>query len=230
MSMMTNRTARLDDDGSLKPDDFEPDLASEEVADLEALQRGSWMEKIRFAWRSEDDLILKRIESAGEEMFAELFGDAITEVERFYASLRVPRTRNGMAVLDAEQRQVWETDDRGRPIEDWNQLTGQDIEEVLMNLQRIKMWIAPEVTKLKNQAVYSKMIPDDIKDDNWGKVVQGTQGDRAARANRASRTDRYHAFFRYCLWSTAETFEKELVQFMRRLEKVRDWRTWGDRA
>jgi len=182
------------------------------------------MEKIRFAWRSEDEAILKRIEIASDEQFAEMFSDAVTEVERFYACLRVPRTRDGIAVLDAQQRQVWETDEKGRPLENWDQLTGQDLEQTLMNLQRIKMWIAPEVTKLKNSAVYGKMIANDAHDEAWGQVMQGTQGDRTARANRTSRIDRYHAFFRYCLWSTADAFLKELVDFMYRLKDVRYWR------
>lgn len=210
---------------SFKPEEPEPspEVTPEEVTDLDALQRSSWMEKIRFAWRSEDEEILKRIEAAADDMFAEMFTEAITEVERFYAALRVPRTRNGIVVLDSQQRPVWEKDERGY-VERWDQLTGQDIEQIIMNLSRIKMWLSPQVNKLKNQAVYGKMAADDAKDDAWGKVMQGTQGDRTANANRHSRVDRYHAFFRYSLWSTADVFLKELVDFMFRLKDVRNWR------
>jgi hypothetical protein len=207
-----------------------PDPSSEEVTDLEALQRGSWMEKIRFAWRGEDKAILERIETGAGQVFANLFGDAVVEIDRFYMALRVPRQRNGIAVLDAQNRQVWETGEDNRPIERWDQLTGQDLEQTLMNLQRIKMGIVTQVNRLKNEAIYAKMLSDDIKDEAWGTVMQGTQGDRSARANRQSRVDRYHSYFRYVVWSNADVFLQELAAFMRRLEKVRDWRTWGDRG
>lgn len=210
------------------PEMPEPDRA-DEVASVESLERGHFLEKIRFSWRTEDESILAKIEAEAADMCTEMFSKAIAEVDRFYEYLRVPLYRNGARVVDTQGRQVWKMEDN-KLVEAWDQLTGQDIEEILMNLQRIKLYLSLDVNKLKNHAVYAKMVGDDQKDDNWGKVMQGTQGDRAARANRESRVDRYHAYFRYYLWSTAEALDKEISQFMRRLEKIRDWRIWDNRG
>jgi hypothetical protein len=200
------------DFGTPEPDD---DLGKEQL-----------MEKIRFSWRTEDQEILAKIEAAGEDLFAELFADTIAEVDKFFESLYTPRYRNNAPVVDLQGRQMWEVDEKGHPKEDWSLLCGQDFEQCLMNLQRIKMTIAPEINRLKSRALYGKMASEDARDDSWGKVVVGTVGDHKARTNRASRVDRYHAFYVYTLWATGDTFEKEIVQFMRRLEKIRDWQIW----
>jgi hypothetical protein len=197
-----------------------------EVVDLEALERGKWLDKIRFSWRSEDDGILRKIEAAAGEMLNELFGEAMVEVDRFYEALRVPLYRDGARVVDSEGRQVWKVEN-GKLVESWDQLTGQDIEQTLMNLQRIKMSLSLDINRLKNEAVFAKMSADDVKYDNWGKIMTGTVGDREARVNRDSRQDRYHAYFRYYLWSTADTFYREIIDFIFRLKDIRYWRIQG---
>lgn len=206
--------------------EYESDLDApvEETVDLKGFDKGSFFGRITFTWRPEDASILSRIEAHSQEKFAELFGSAIEEIDRFYEYLRVPRQRDGVTVLDAYGRVVWELDAAGKPEEDWGQLTGQDIEQTLMNLQRIKMPLALELKKLRNQALYGKMVADDAKDDIWESQKQGTQGDRQARANRESRIDRYQAFFRYCVWSHADAFFKELNDFIWRLRDIRGWR------
>jgi hypothetical protein len=201
-----------------------PEAPPEDVVDLENLQRGHFLDKIRFIWRTEDQSFLDRIEAVADEQFAKLFSEAISSVDRFYEALYTPRYRNASPVVDRFGRQMWETGNDGKPIENWDQLTGQDIEQVLMNLQRIKMTNAPAINKLKNEAIFAKMRADDIKDDTWQSVMQGTQGDRTARANTRSREDRYHAYFRYYLWSVADIFNRELVDFVFRLKDVRYWK------
>lgn len=209
-------------------DDPTPEPASDEVVDIEALQNGKFLEKIRFVWRREDEDILARIDAAASEMFEELFGEAIGVVDTFYASMRVPVTRNDIPQYDVKTgRQLWAEDPNrpGKPLERLGQLTGQDIEQALADLQRVKMMLSLEVNRLKNQSVFAKMGADDIKDEVWPKSMGGTQGDKTARANRDSRVERYHAYFRYCLWSVADTFFQELVDFIWRLKDLRNWRT-----
>jgi hypothetical protein len=125
-------------------------------------------------------------------------------------------------VVDAEGRQVWKIEN-GHVVENWDQLTGQDIEQVLMNLQRLKMSISMDVNRLKNQAIYAKMAATDIKDDSWDKSGS-TVSDREAYSNQQSRVDRYHFFFRYYLWTCADTLLREIIDFMFRLKDVRYWR------
>ena len=203
-----------------------PDVAAPHGdAAPDVLHRGFFFEKIKFAWEPGDQAIVDRIQAAADREFADLFSATFDEVKKFYETLYIPRYRNNSPVVDAHGRQLWETDESGRPIEKWEQLTGQDIEQTLMGLQRLKMIIAPRVNQLKNDAIFAKMIAGDIKDDTRVAHKSGLADDKTAKANQESRINRYQAFYRYVIWSTADTFYKEMVDFMFRLKDMRYWRT-----
>lgn len=195
------------------------------IAEEAALQAdNSLFTKIRFSWRPEDRDILERIRMAAETMFDEAFGDAITVLDDFFLQLRIPEQRNGIVVRGADGRPVWKKDESGRFVEDWNQLTGQDIEVALVNLERVKFGLVPQVNQLLMEAVYARNVASDVHDDAWGQVMEGTQGDRSARSNRESRQDRYAAYFRYYLWQTADVFLKQIDSFMKTLTNILYWR------
>lgn len=183
--------------------------------------------KIKFSWSPEDRAILERIRIAGDAVFEQAFTDAITVMDDFYMTLRVPEQRdvggNRVVVTGADNRPEWKRDELGHIIEDWEQLTGQDIEYTLASLERIRFVVAPEVNKLMLEAVYARHRAQDTFDDTWGSMMDGTQGDRHARSNRESRQDRYHAFFRFHVYSVAKTFLDEITNFTRLLENVRRW-------
>lgn len=212
---------------ALAPEKLPPEnMLTMDADELLAQQGVSLTEKIRFVWREEDQSILDRIEIAATAMFANMFSEAIDEMNLFYARLRVPRINpdTGIVLDDGHGNYLYQTDSRGRYIERWDQLVGSEVEQAIMNLARIKLVVAPEVNKLKSKAVYAKMVAEDLKDDVWKKVAQGTVGDKTSKANRESRQDRYHAFFSYHLWTVADTFLRELIDFMYRLKDVRMWR------
>lgn len=151
--------------------------------------------KIQFSWRTEDRLILEQIKVAAQKLFEEMFTEVIT-------------------LMDEQQR----------AFQNWDQVTGDEIEKALLALQRYRFMLGPEVNNLMLEAVYARQVSEDKYHDSWGKVMDGTQGDKVASASRNSREDKYHAFFRFHLYSTADAFYKEFVNFMRLLEKSRDWR------
>ena len=194
-----------------------------EIADIDELHTGRTLANFRFSWRKHDGEIRSRIEAVALEMVNDLFGAAIDEVDRFYEIIRRPVLRNGSRVVDSRGRQVWETEN-GRLVEDWDQITGQDVEQTVMNLTRLKMSAAVEVNRLKNEAVFAKMIADDVKHDSWGKILSGTISDREARVSRDSREDRYHSYFRYYLWSNADVLLREITDFLFRIRDFRNWR------
>jgi hypothetical protein len=160
---------------------------------------------------------------SANQHFRETCAAFIETIDGFFEQLWVPEK-----VLP-DGTTVWKTDTHGQPVEDWNQLTGQDIEQTLMNLQRIKLQVAPVIHELFLNALYARHVAADVTDDAWLSILDGTQGDRSAKSNRESRQDRYHAYFHYYVWSKAKVFLDEVNQFMRRLEKIRDWQTWGSR-
>jgi hypothetical protein len=194
-----------------------PDAELEKT--VEELLEEKITDKIRFRWRDEDAIILKRIEAAAEVQFSEMFAGAISEMNIFYVALRVPET-NEYGVITGQ----WLRDEHGCYVEKWSQLDGQALEQCIMNLMRIKLVTAPQIAKLRNNAIYAKMVADDTKDETWPTVKAGTMGDKASKANRVSRVDRYHAFFNYSLWAVADTFQREIVDFMFRLKDLRNWR------
>lgn len=192
---------------------------------LQVEERGSIFEKLRFAWRPEDQAVLDKVRLAADQKFAELFAEAVEAIDTFYQALRVPEvTASGVLHVGPDHRPIWRRNAAGKIIEQWDQLTGQDIEQALMNIERVRLQVAPEVSWLMNEAIYARHVADDAKDDAWASVLQGTQGDRTAKANRVSRQDRYHAYFRYVLWSQSNVFLTELNIFAKRLSDVRYWR------
>ena len=216
-------------------DDPEVDLPPEESPDISPAQDEdhnlelSARRKLRFSWEARDETVLERIKEIANDQVYELFAGAVEEMDRFYEALRVPRMRNGAQVVDARGRPVWEENGSG-PVEDWDRLTGQDIEQTLMNLERLKIAVAPRVNELKNDALFAKMASQDIKDDVWDSVKSSaTIGDRSAKANKAARQESYHAFFRYVLWSNADIFLQQIITFQKRLSDMRYWRIQDQR-
>lgn len=191
-----------------------------------ALETPALFTKIRFSWRPEDRAILERIRASAESMFAEAFEAAISAIDHFYLQLRVPRHRDGIVLMGADGRPVWETEN-GRPVERWDQLTGQDVEYTLANLERVKLAVAPRVNQLLLEAMWAKNVSADIHDEAYTKVMEDTVPGRTARANKESREDRYHAFFRFYLYSTAKTFLDEIDNFMKLLTNIRYWQVRG---
>lgn len=186
-----------------------------------AAERTSIFTKIRFAWGPQDKAILDRIRAAADAVFIELFADIITAIDQFYASMRVPEVNeHGIVRIGPDGRTVWKLDERGRPIEDISQLTGQDVDKAILDLQRLLLEVAPQVDLLMREAVYAHHAARDAHDDAWFGVVEGTQGDRTARSNRESRIERYHAYFRMCLHSSADSFLKEVNAFLKRLDNI----------
>jgi hypothetical protein len=184
--------------------------------------------KMEFSWRTSDAAILDQIRAAADRAFGELYGNAITILETFYASLRVAQLNEyGLVKKDSGGRILWQKDSRGKEIEDWGRLTGDDLEKCLFDLTRLKLVLAPQLNELLLEAVFAKHIADDAHKDGYADLIDGTVGDRNAHASKVGRQDKYHAFFRYWLYSQADAFMKEISNFCRILERIRYWRIEG---
>ena len=181
-------------------------------------------DKIEFRWRRDDEKIIEQIQAGVDTLFGQLFQDSFNVVDDLYGSMRVPEEENGIVKTDGAGRVVWKTDSRGREIEDWSQLTGQDIEKAILDITQIKLILAPRLNDLLLEAVFARHIADDATHDAYAAVIEGTVAEKNAYASRVARQDKYHAFFRYYLYSQAEVFMKELNNFARVLERIRYWR------
>jgi hypothetical protein len=190
----------------------------------------SLFDKISFRWRSDEQRHLDRIRSSVDTVVAHMYGEAKQVIDDFYAELRVPQINpeTGMVQRDRGGRIVWRRDERGKEIEHWDQMTGQDIERALMDLSRVRIDIAPKVNELLMEAVFAKHIHDDQYQDAFAELVEETIPGRNAYASRKTREDKYRAFFCYYLWSSAKVFQAEIDNFCWVLQKVRQWRIEGE--
>ncbi len=199
--------------------DTAEDLPNPEVevemsgADLDADKPYVFANKIRYALKADDQEIIDKIRHAADEVFKDMFSDALDVIDTFYRRMRVPtgQTENG--------RPTWQTDQLGRPIERLDQLTGQDMDQTILDLQRIMLELSPRVNELRLEALFAQGLSKDSFDDSW--PLSGTQGDRNTHANNGSRVDRWHFYFTYYRYSTANVFFQEVKTFTRRLENIR---------
>lgn len=205
------------------------ELAGEQIPEAEDVMRAenrkSLFAKIEFKWRSSDEKSLMQLRAAVDRAFKEMFDFAIDVVDELYGGMRVPDTdEDERTIFDSRGRVQWKKDSRGREIEDWSQLDGQDIEKCILDITRIKLVLAPQLNDLLLEAVFAKHIADDVHNDAFAELLEETIPGRNAHAARKSRQDRYHAFFRYYLYSHAESFMRELNNFARVLERIRQFR------
>ena len=200
------------------------DVVNEEEPMRSELRR-SIFSKIEFRWRTSDQRILDQIRAASDRAFKELYDEAITAMDNIYASLRVPEVNDhGVVQKDSAGRVLWQKDSRGNEIENWGQLTGDDLEKCLFDLTRLRLVLAPQLSELLLEAVFAKHIADDAHQDAYAELLDDTIPGRTAYASRKSRSDKYHAFYLYWVYHQADAFMKELVNFCRILERIRYWR------
>jgi hypothetical protein len=201
----------------------------EQVVDEEEPMRSdlrrSIFSKIEFRWRTSDHRILDQIRAAGDGTFKHLYDEAIDVMDNLYATLRIAEVNeHGLVRKDSGGRVLWQKDSRGNEIEDWSRLTGDDLEKCLCDITRLRLALAPQVNELLLEAVFAKHIADDAFSDAYAELLDDTIPGRNAHASKKSRADKYHSFYRYWIYSQADSFMKELVNFCRILERIRYWR------
>jgi len=200
---------------SIEPEDL--DLG----ATLDQEEKHHLLTQWNFKWQPQDQENLARITSAVNQILGDSFADAFTVLDQFYSLIKKPvKDHQGNDVRDERGRVVWDSgsDDL------WGDLTGQDIEQALLRLARVKLETSTRTAQLLTDAVYAKHIFQDQWYEEYSKALDGTIKDRDARANARTKEAKYLSFFRYCIWVRVEAFQKELSNVVRLLERIRDWR------
>lgn len=185
------------------------------------------MSKVEFRWRDSDKLILDQIRAAGRAIFEREFEDAIAVLDSLYGRLRMPEVNEyGIVRTDVNGRAIWQRDERGRIVERWDNLTGQDFEKASFDLQRLQFGLSVRVNELQAEALFARHLHDDEHHEAYSAVVDGTVRDREARASREAREAKYLSFFKYVIWSGADSFMAEIKNFQRLVEKTVSWGAW----
>lgn len=194
---------------------FEPEIAEDNQPE-DVRTKLALFKKIEFSWRQEDKYAIAQLRAAAESVFADLFTDSVTALEQFYSSIRVYDPNRPGRPLKTET---------GANVEDWSQLDGRDLIKAIFDLQREKVYISQKVSNLFLEASFAKQIAADEYHEAYKAPMEGTVGDRQAYANQQSKVARYAAFFRYWIWHSAASFQKEIDGTMRVLEKMAEWST-----
>jgi len=172
--------------------------------------------KIEFSWKEQDKNAIVQLRAAAEVVFEDLFSPSVAALDKFYSSIRVHDPDRPGRYLKTET---------GAHVEDWSQLSGQDLIKAIFDLQREKVFISQKLSNLFLEASFAKQISTDVYYDAYRKLMEGTVGDRTAYANQQSKVDRYAAFFRYWIWHSASAFQKEIDRTVVVLEKMAEWST-----
>lgn len=172
--------------------------------------------KIEFSWKEEDKQAVKQLRAAAEAVFENLFSGSVEALDRFYSSIRVHDPDRPGRYLKTEA---------GAYVEDWSQLSGQDLIKAIFDLQREKVYTSQALSNLFLEASFAMKVSTDVYYEAYRKLMEGTVGDRTAYANQQSKVDRYAAFFRYWIWHSSHSFQKEIDATVRVLEKMAEWST-----
>lgn len=177
-----------------------------------------------FRWepRAAESEILETIEERASKFADELFQSADQALEEFYASIRVPviewTPAGEMPKMDENNNLVWEVDQFGEYVENWDNLTGQDCEAAIFRLQRVVSIVQPELSKLYIRAQFSYNVWDDEYWEAYRRPVDGTQSDRTARARRDTRDSRYFYMLQYSFWRIVHDRLQDVIQVKRDIE------------
>jgi hypothetical protein len=181
-----------------------------------------------FHWRPADKQMLDQIRLSAKLTMGELYEVAQRIIDEFYAQMRVPVIDgNGMAVLDSDRRQVFERDRFGNYVENIDQITGQDIEKAILDLQRVRCVVASLHAQLLSEAILARNLYEDKHSEGYESLVEGTQGDRNAKASRVSRQEKYKAYFHWNLYNASNSFLVEINSFVRLLDRMVERRVWS---
>ena len=177
--------------------------------------------RLRFEWRPEDMATLEQIRGSVQAVFDNLFGDVFDVIDQLYIGMRVPLTdAHGQPRYDGA-RMMFETDDQGNYVERWDRLTADEIEDAIFRLGELRLHLHPRVNAMLMDALFAKYRANDEWDDAYTAILDDTVQGRTATANKKSRPDRYHAFYLNYLYTSAESFYREVVAFQRTLENMR---------
>lgn len=156
---------------------------------------------LKLAPSPEEGNIIQQIESKVKEIEEDLFTESMQAIQSFYDS-------------------VTERDIDGKETRNWNNLTGQDCEEVLWALNYELIRANDEVSKLYNLAQFGYNVWDDIYYEAYSKPVEGTQNDRTAYAKKRTKEERY--YYMYCYWVHKRVKDKldSIKQIKRDIEQT----------
>jgi hypothetical protein len=202
------------------PKTWSPRKGLDHVRDLkgttaleEALEIDTFLAQgIRMEPRASEAAIIAKIQGAIAEMIKPTFEQADRVLEEFYESVRI---------FDIDRATGERTPRRhadGRYVEDWANLSRQDVEAAIWGLQRCILSLETRVSDLYMRTQFAHNVWDDEYQERYRAPVEGTVHDRTASARRATKDSRYYYLFTYWLWKLTADRVRSLTDTRRIIE------------
>lgn len=167
---------------------------------------------IRYEPRASEAVIIAKIQKAADEMIQPTFEEADRVLEEFYESVRI-------FDIDRETgERVHRRHSDGRYVEDWANLSRQDVEQAIWGLQRCILKLEAHASDLYMRTQFAHNVWDDEYQERYRAPVEGTVHDRGASARRATKDSRYFYLFSYWLWKLTADRVKSLTDTRRIVE------------
>lgn len=183
----------------------------------------------RMAVRGPDpelERILERLNEMADREILKLFGNAYQIMNDLYAVVRIPQHHvdTGEVLTDKYGFPIWEINDSGYPIEEWDRLGYKEREDFLFRITtNLFAWEQAAAT-LRGNSQYAKALWENALSQGYEDARLGgartTVEDRTQAARLASRDERLEGIFYTVLSHRADALARSLTLIAQRLKDV----------
>ncbi len=176
-------------------------------------------QRMRMNWRSEDRSVMDRAKGAVDGWIQREFADAYRLLYQVYSQVRIQScTPDGEPLVDSTGNPMWERDDSGGYIEDFNRLTLKDKENLMFALTTRLVFWEQRAADAWGEAMFSKAMWEESHAIGFDAPRQGTVDNRNAKATIDSREERYFAILMTYRSRKADALVRSLSLLSQRLK------------
>lgn len=169
--------------------------------------------------------ILEDLESLADREILKLFGNAYQVMNDLYEVVRMPRTdSDGVVLKDQYGFPLWETNESGYPVEEWDRLGYKERTNFLFRITTNLFAWEQSAATLRGNSQYAKAaweaaVAKGYEDSRMG-GNKTTIEDRIQAARLASRDERLEGIFYTVLSHRADALVKSISLIGQRLKDV----------
>lgn len=183
--------------------------------------------RMRTGWIGDDQVKVMELEALATEMVRERFKVAFAVMERVRRSVRTPAAdEDGVLLTYPDGTPLWEKDELGVPVEDWEKLSDHDRDALLFTITTHMFEWELAAAGQWADAMYSKGIWEEEFARGFTAIPAGvvagkpTIDDRTQWGHKNAAEARYFALFQSSLSRKAEGIVRSMKSLQRLLENT----------
>jgi hypothetical protein len=201
-------------------------MADKKIGVVPNLQWESIADITTYNFSESDSVVAEEIKKIAKQNCDEMFDGCLKAIDNLYVSMYVPNVKSNGRV---DRNDPWKKDENGKYIFDFDQLTGQSIDEAIITLSLRLVETSGLVSDLESDALLAKELWEDKQSESYSKWFSGTVSDKTAKSRRESRQEKYLAIFKYTIFNRAKNIQNNMKELKRTLESVRKFRQWDEK-